>query len=406
MNSTPNSLTSDRKPVSSARLWMALLLGSLAAFAPLSIDMYLPALPELAGDFKAGTSMSQLSLTACLLGISIGQLLIGPLSDVQGRKKPLLIGLALYAVVSVLCVIAPSIETFVLLRFIQGLGGAAGIVISRAMVRDMYEGAEMTKFYSMLMLVNGVAPIAAPIAGGQILKWTSWRGVFIVLAIIGVLMLLAVWFGLKETLKEQNRLKGGLGSTLRTFQRLLKDRLFMGYALSQGLIIAGMFAYISGSPFVLQELFGLSAQMYSVCFAINGIGIIIASQVAGRLAGKVSATKILITGLSMASIGGVTLLVMILLDAGLFGVLIPLFFIVSSVGLVSTASFSLAMQNQGQSAGSASALIGLLSFVFGGCMAPLVGLGGSGTALPMGIVIASVNVLAVLCYTLLVKRVR
>ncbi|MUT66575.1 multidrug effflux MFS transporter [Paenibacillus sp. NEAU-GSW1] len=397
-------MKAEEKFAPGARLWMALLLGCLAAFAPLSIDMYLPALPQLADDFHAGASLSQLSLTACLLGISIGQLVIGPLSDVYGRRNPLLIGLVVYAAVSVLCVLAPSIETFVLLRFIQGFGGAAGIVISRAIVRDLYEGAEMTKFYSLLMLVNGVAPIAAPIAGGQILGWTSWRGVFIVLAAIGALMLLSVWLGLKETLGEKNRLKGGLGNTLRTFRGLLKDRVFMGYALSQGLVVAGMFAYISGSPFVLQQIFGLSAQMYSICFAINGLGIIIASQLAGRLAGRVSATRMLMTGLGMASLGGIALLALTIAEAGLFGVLVPLFVIVSSVGVVQTASFSLAMQNQGNLAGSASALIGLLSFVFGGFMAPLVGLGGSGAALPMAIVIAAVNCAAVLCYALLVRR--
>lgn len=404
MKQAANQLATAQQPSSLLRLWMAFLLGALAAFAPLSIDMYLPALPELASDFNAGTSMSQLSLTACLLGISIGQLLIGPLSDIRGRKKPLLIGLIVYVAASILCVVVPSIETFVLLRFVQGMGGAAGIVISRAIVRDLYEGPEMTKFFSLLMLVNGVAPIAAPIAGGQILNWTSWRGVFIVLAAIGALMFVAVTFDMKETLREQNRSAGGIGSTLRTFRLLLTDRVFMGYALAQGLIVAAMFAYISGSPFVLQDLYGVSPQMYSLFFAINGLGIIIASQTAGRLASRVSATRLLITGLGMASIGGVVLLVMILLDTGLYGVLLPLFFVVSSVGVVQTASFSLAMQNQGKSAGSASALIGLMAFVFGGLMAPLVGLGGSGTALPMGIIIATVNVLAVLSYVILVRR--
>ncbi|MFX3636470.1 MAG: multidrug effflux MFS transporter [Candidatus Pristimantibacillus sp.] len=407
MKSAAERLAASRQPVSRLRLWMAVLLGSLSAFGPLSIDMYLPSLPQLAGDFAADTSMAQLSLTACMLGISFGQLLVGPLSDVHGRKKPLLIGLVLYAIASILCVVSPSIETFVLMRFLQGLGGAAGIVISRAIVRDMYEGAEMTKFFSLLMLVNGVAPIAAPIAGGQILQWTSWRGVFFVLAVIGLLMLLAVVFGLKETLKEHNRSKGGIGNTLRTFRGLLGDRVFMGYAMTQGMVVAAMFAYISGSPFVLQGIYGVSPQMYSVFFAINGLGIIIASQVAGRLAGRVSATKLLLAGLGMASIGGIALLIMIIADAGgLYGLLIPLFFVVSSVGIVQTASFSLAMEKQGKSAGSASALIGLLSFIFGGCMAPLVGLGGSGTALPMGIVIASVNVIAVLCYAILVRRIR
>ncbi|ANY66803.1 Bcr/CflA family drug resistance efflux transporter [Paenibacillus sp. BIHB 4019] len=397
-------LASQQKPASSARIGMALLLGALTAFAPLSIDMYLPALPELANYFGASTSMAQLSLTACLLGIAVGQLIIGPLSDVFGRKKPLIIGLIVYVIASVLCIVAPSIETFVLLRLVQGLGGAAGIVLSRAIVRDMYEGPEMTKFFALLMLVNGVAPIAAPIAGGQLLQWTSWRGVFLVLGAIGLVMLLASWLGLRETLQEQNRLKGGLQSTLRTFGTLIRDRVFMGYALSQGFVTAAMFAYISGSPFVLQEIFGVSPQMFSLCFAINGLGIIIASQTAGRLAGKVSETKLLIVGLSMASIGGAALLLVILADLGLIAVLIPLFFVVSSVGVIQTASFTLAMQSQGKAAGSASALIGLLSFVIGAIAAPMVGLGGSHTALPMGLVIAASSILAVLFYVFMARR--
>ncbi|WP_341280040.1 Bcr/CflA family multidrug efflux MFS transporter [Paenibacillus sp. FSL H8-0537] len=397
-------LISKQQPTSSARIRMALLLGALAAFAPLSIDMYLPALPELANYFGASASMAQLSLTACLLGIAVGQLIIGPLSDIYGRKKPLMIGLIVYVIASVLCIVAPSIETFVLLRLVQGLGGAAGIVLSRAIVRDMYDGPEMTKFFALLMLVNGVAPIAAPIAGGQVLQWTSWRGVFLVLGAIGVVMLFASWLGLRETLQEQNRLKGGLQSTLRTFGTLIRDRVFMGYALSQGFVTAAMFAYISGSPFVLQEIFGVSPQMFSVCFAINGVGIIIASQTAGRLAGKVSETKLLIVGLSMASIGGVALLLVILADLGLIAVLIPLFFVVSSVGVIQTASFTLAMQSQGKAAGSASALIGLLSFVIGAIAAPMVGLGGSHTALPMGIVIAASSIIAVLFYVFMARR--
>lgn len=388
------------------RLWMILLLGGLSSFAPLSIDMYLPALPELAQDFGSSASLAQLSLTACMFGISFGQLLIGPWSDIQGRKMPLLIGLIIYIVASVVCVIAPSIESFIVLRFIQGVGGAAGIVICRAIVRDMYSGSELTKFFAMLMLVNGAAPILAPIFGGQLLQFTSWRGVFIVLGAIGLLMLLGVLLGLKETLPVANRQKGGISGTFKAFGGLLKDRLFMGYAVSQGLVTAAMFAYISGSPFVLQEIYGVSPQMFSVFFAINGIGIILGTQITGRLAGRIQERKLLIYGLGQAFVGGVTLLVMILLDVGLYGVLIPLFFVVSSVGIVSTSTFALAMQNQKKAAGSASALIGLLSTAFGGLMAPLVGIGGSHTAVPMGIIIACTTSLAGLCYIVFVHRGR
>ncbi|PEI94162.1 MFS transporter [Bacillus pseudomycoides] len=392
------------KPVRVNRLWMILVLGTLTAIGPLSIDMYLPSLPKLTDDLQTNASLAQLTLTACLLGLSVGQLFVGSISDIYGRRKPLIIALIIYVASSLLCAVAPSIWSLVLLRFLQGASGSAGIVISRAMVRDMYSGSEMTKFFSLLMLVNGAAPILAPIIGGQLLQFTSWRGVFIVLGVISVFMLVSAIFVLRETLPLEERETGGLAGTLATYGNLLKDRLFMGYALSQGLVSAAMFAYISGSPFVLQNIYGASPQAFSLFFAINGIGIIIASQITGRLAGKVNETTLFVMGVGIAAVGGLSLLLMIVLGAGLIGVLCSLFLVVSSVGVVSTTGFSLAMRNQKQAAGTASALLGLLQFISGALVAPLVGLGGSNTALPMGIVIALCEVGAVLCYIFMAKR--
>jgi len=400
MKSTPASLSTN----STSRVRMALILGTLSAFGPLSLDMYLPALPTLADEFHSSTSYAQLSLTACMVGLAVGQLLAGPLSDVRGRRTPLIAGLLLYTIASILCLVSPTMGSFVVLRFIQGAAGAAGIVISRAVVRDVYSGPELTRFFSLLMLINGVAPIAAPIIGGQLLAYTSWRGVFILLSIIGILTLVAVVVGLGETLPTERRSSGGLKQTLVTFRKIAGDRLFMGYALTQGFVSAGMFAYISGSPFVLQKIYGISPQMFSVCFAINGLGIILASQIAGRLAGKVSETRLLVAGLITAALGGTSLLIAILAGGNLISVLIPLFLVVSSVGLVNTASFALAMANQEKSAGSASALIGVMTFLFGGIVAPLVGLGGEGTAVPMGIVIACADLGALLIYVLMVGK--
>lgn len=400
MKSTPASLSTN----STSRVRMALILGTLSAFGPLSLDMYLPALPTLADEFQSSTSYAQLSLTACMVGLAVGQLLAGPLSDVRGRRTPLIAGLILYTIASILCLVSPTMGSFVVLRFIQGAAGAAGIVISRAVVRDVYSGPELTRFFSLLMLINGVAPIAAPIIGGQLLAYTSWHGVFILLSIIGILTLVAVVVGLGETLPAERRSSGGLKQTLVTFRKIAGDRLFMGYALTQGFVSAGMFAYISGSPFVLQKIYGISPQMFSVCFAINGLGIILASQIAGRLAGKVSETRLLIAGLLTAALGGTSLLIAILAGGNLISVLIPLFLVVSSVGLVNTASFALAMANQEKSAGSASALIGVMTFLFGGIVAPLVGLGGEGTAVPMGIVIACADLGALLIYFLMVGK--
>ncbi|MBB3111898.1 DHA1 family bicyclomycin/chloramphenicol resistance-like MFS transporter [Paenibacillus phyllosphaerae] len=403
MDSTSTKAATGKSVSGTKRLWMAIILGSLSAFGPLSLDMYLPALPALADDLDTSTSLAQLSLTACMLGLSLGQLLAGPLSDVRGRRMPLLVGLLVYAVSSVLCVWTTNIWAFLALRFIQGLAGAAGIVISRAMVRDVYSGTELTKFFSLLMLVNGAAPILAPIIGAQILRFGEWPTVFIVLAAYGLLMLVAVGGGLGETLPPERRMAGGVGETLRTFKRLIADRTFMGYALTQGFIMAGMFAYISGSPFVLQDIYGVSPQTFSLVFALNGLGIILATQITGRVAGKFGEAKLLVIGMGLAFIGGFVLLAMLAIEAPLAAVLPPLFFVVASVGVVSTSGFSLALQNHGQNAGSASALLGLLSFIIGGIAAPFVGIAGEDTALPLGIVIAIAELSAVICYLLLVR---
>lgn len=381
----------------------AIILGSLSAFGPLSLDMYLPALPKLAEELNTTASIAQLTLTACLLGLALGQLIAGPLSDVLGRRKPLIYSLVLYAISSLLCVFAPNAISLILFRFIQGLSGAAGIVISRAIVRDMYSGTELTKFFSNLMLINGAAPILAPIFGGQLLNYVSWRGVFVTLTLIGVVMLMSVVLGLPETLPQNKRQSGGMTATLAVFGTLIKDRKFMGYSLSQGFVTAAMFAYISGSSFVLQNIYLVSEQTYSLIFALNGVGIIIASQLAGRLAGKIKESTLLVVGLALAAIASLGLLSVIITDGSLVMLLIPLFFVVSSVGIVGTSSFSLAMQSQNEHAGSASALLGLLPFILGAAVAPLVGLGGDHNAIPMGIVIACADIIAILFYITMVR---
>jgi len=405
MNQQQGKLAIEATDTKKANLvWLIILLGSLSAFGPLSLDLYLPALPQLAESFHTSSSYAQLSLTACMIGLSVGQLFAGSLSDFHGRRLPLLIGLFVYAVSSILCAFSPSVGVLIALRFVQGLAGSAGIVISRAIVRDMYSGPELTKFYAMLMLVNGAAPIFSPVIGGQLLKVTPWEGLFVVLTGWGVLTLAGVWFGLPETLPLNQRMTGGIRETLSTFRRLLRDRNFMGFALAQALVFAAMFAYIAGSPFVLQNIYGVSPQLFSLFFAINGFGIIIAGQLTGRLASKVGEKRLFLIGLLIASVSGALLLVMIIYSAGLTAILIPLFFVVSSVGIVSTTGFSLAMRNHGYAAGSASALLGLLSFLLGGALAPVVGIAGDANALPMGIIIAAANIGALLCYFVMLRR--
>lgn len=401
-----NSVTSlaDGGPSRSQRLQLAVILGAIATIGPLSIDMYLPALPALGLYFDTSPAMVQLTLTFFLLGLASGQLVAGPLSDVHGRRIPLLFGMIIYAVSSLLCAFSPSIGLLIVLRFIQGLAGSVGVVISRAAVRDMYSGSELTRFFSLLMIVNGLGPIAAPVIGGQLLRVTDWKGVFVVLFVCGLLFAAVILLRLPETLPKERRIRSGLAGTLRTFRTLLGNAGFMGYALSQGFVMAGMFAYISGSSFVLQTIYGVSPQMYSLIFAVNGFGIILTGQIAGRMSARVGERKLLICGLLLSTSGGILLLITLLAGGGLLPILICLFAVVASVGLVGTTSFSLAMQDQGETAGSASALLGLLPLLLGSCAAPLVGLGGSGSALPMALVIAGAGLLSILSYLLLCRR--
>ena len=384
------------------RLVLTLILGALSAFAPLSIDMYLAALPEITVELQATASLGQLSLTACLLGISVGQFFAGPISDIYGRKWPLLAGLAAYALASLLCAVAPDIWTFIIFRFVQGFAGSAGIVISRAAVRDLFAGPEMTRFFAQLMLVNGAAPILAPVLGGLVLQIASWRVIFVILAVVGVVMLFTVLGGMRETLPPAKRMKGGVRTTLLVFRELLRNKTFMGYVLSQGFSMAAMFAYIAGSPFVIQEFFGASPQLFSLFFAVNSVGIICASQLTGRLASRIREEKLFAVGLGIGLSAAAILLAVILLAGSLYAVLVPLFFVIASGGIVGTTSFTLAMRDQAKNAGSASALIGIISFIFGGLMAPLAGMGGGHTALPMGLVILAAEIAAALAYFCLV----
>src|SRR6266480_3099718 len=247
----PKSSHNPKKP---RRVQLVFILGALTAFGLFSIDMYLPALPSLSRDFGTGAAQTQLTLSACLLGLALGQVIAGPISDALGRRRPLLVGLAAYALASLLCVVAPSVFVLVGLRFVQGAAGAAGIVIARAVVRDLHSGVAAARFYAMLMLVSGLAPILAPLAGGQLLHVTDWRGIFVVLGAIGAALLLAAWWTLPDTLAPEARHTGGLAATLSVFGGLLRDRSFAGYTLALGLAFGAMATYISGSPFVLEDI--------------------------------------------------------------------------------------------------------------------------------------------------------
>jgi DHA1 family bicyclomycin/chloramphenicol resistance-like MFS transporter len=397
---SPSAPTSRRQ-----HLLFVLVLGSLTAFGPLSIDMYLPGLPAMARSFGAGASGAQLTLTACLIGLALGQLLAGPLSDRLGRRRPLLFGVAAYSVASLFCALSPSLGVFTGLRLVQGLAGAAGIVISRAAVRDLYSGVAAARFFSILMLVNGLAPILAPVIGGQLLKVTSWRGVFVTLAVIGGVLLLGAAAAFHETLPPERRRTDGLRATLATMRGLCRDRVFVGYAVTCGLSFAAMFSYIAGSPFVLEDIYGISPQVFSAVFAANACGIVAASQLNHRLLSSHTPRALLRVALLAGAGAGVVLLTLVLVGGlGVWAVIVPLFVVVSSVGIVMPNSTALALTDHPEAAGSASALLGMLQFVFGAGVAPLVGVAGKHTAVPMAVMIALLSVGALVAMGALTRR--
>ncbi|MFD7403455.1 multidrug effflux MFS transporter [Streptomyces sp. NPDC059866] len=394
-----------RPPVRALRrtgLLVTLILGGLTAVPPLSMDMYLPAMPEVTESLYAPAATVQLTLTACLAGMALGQLVVGPMSDRWGRRRPLLTGLAVYIVATVLCAVAPTVESLVAFRLVQGLAGAAGIVIARAVVRDLYDGVAMARFFSTLMLISGVAPIVAPLIGGQILRVTDWRGVFVVLTAVGVLLAGVVWFRLPETLPPAERHRGGIGEALHSMRRLLADLPFTGYMLAGGFAFAALFAYVSASPFVIQEIHGASPQTFSLLFGLNSIGLVAAGQINGKvLVGRVRLDRVLALGLTVVVLAATSLLLMslgVFGEAGLVPVSGALFVLMTAMGFTLPNAQTLALLRTRHSAGSASALLGTSSFLIGAVASPLAGIGGEHTAVPMAVVQLAAALVAVACF--------
>ena len=386
------------------RLRLFVLLGSLTAFGPLSIDMYLPALPAIARDLAASESVVQLTLTACLIGLALGQIVAGPLSDSLGRRRPLLIGVAGYVIVSMLCAIAPSAWLLVVLRLIQGLTGAAGIVIARAIVRDLYAGSAAARYFSRLILVMGLAPILAPVLGAQVLRISTWRGIFLVLTIVTALLWLGAALALPETLPAARRSAGSFAGTLNIFGQLIRDTPFVGYAVAAGLAFGAMFAYIAGSPFVLQGIFHVSPQTFSLIFGMNAAGFVLASQINGSLVSRIRPARLLTGGLIANATAGLALLFVVASGFGLLAVLLPLFLLASSVGFIVPNAIALALSRRPDAAGTGSALLGVIQSGVAAFGAPIVGVAGTGTALPMAGVIAACGLGAITAYALTAGR--
>ncbi|MFI7606517.1 multidrug effflux MFS transporter [Micromonospora sp. NPDC049366] len=388
------------------RLRLVLVLGSLIAIGPLTIDMYLPSLPAITTDLHTTSAAVQLTLTGTLAGLAIGQLLIGPLSDAVGRRRPLLAGMALHIVASLLCVVAPTIGVVGVLRVLQGLGVAAASVVAMAVVRDLFDGAAFAKLFSRLMLVMGVAPILAPTLGSLLLRWSAWRGVFVALAVLGVALLIVAALGLRETLPPERRRHGGVVATLRVYGGLLRDRTFVGLILVAGLAMAALFAYVAGSSFVFQEQYGLDEQQFGLVFGAGAVGLITATQLNVRLLRRYPPQRILVGALLAGTVAGAALFSFAATGVGgLASVLASLWLVLAACGLALPNAPALALSRHGEAAGTAAALLGAVQFAVGALAAPLVGVLGTGSA-GMAVVVAGGMAAATLVLFVVVRPSR
>lgn len=377
---------------------LAALLLLLTVFGPISMDLYLPLLPALTHELGAATSFAQLTVTSCLVGLALGQLVAGPLSDRFGRRTPLFVGVAAYVVASVLCALSPSVGLLVVARLVQGLAGGVGLVISQSAGRDVYEGGALIRYYGRLTVLAGLAAVVGPLLGGQLAKMTDWRGLFLFLAAVGAVILLALAVGFRETLPRGRRTAGGLRHMAGDFAMLLRDRTFLGAVLVQGFVNAALFAYLSGATYVLQDEYHLSPQQYAYAFGLNSAAFMVCGFVAGRTTERWSVVGTLVVGLVMCALGALGLLLTALLGLPLVAVVASLVTMVGGVAATTPPATTLALTDYPDLAGTASSLLGTARFAFGAISAPLVGIAGAATALPLGIVTVASVALAVASY--------
>ena len=391
-------------PHASFRRSLPTLLLLLTVFGPISMDLYLPALPALTVELDAATSVAQLTITACLIGLAAGQLIAGPLSDRFGRRSILLVGIVAYVVTSALCAISPSVELLIAARFVQGLAGGVGIVIAQAAGRDIYTGGALIRFYGRLTVVGGFAAIVGPLLGGVLNAVTDWRGLFVFLAAIGAVLLVISVLVFAETLPFERRTRGGFAHTLHDFRTLLSDRVFLGAVLNQGFLYAALFAYLSGATFVLQDIYGLSPMGYAVAFGLNSAGFMTFGYLAGRAAERWSIAGTLTIGILVAGLGALGLLASGITVMPLWVVIVSLFLLASGVAISSPPATTLALVEYPRIAGTASSLLGMVRFGFGAVTAPLVGVAGALSILPLGVVTTVAVLLAGAAYLVLARR--
>ncbi len=376
-------------------LRLLLVLALLTTVAPFSIDMYLPGLPQLAADLGTDATRVQLTLTAFMLGLAGGQLVIGPLSDRFGRRRPLVIGAVVCAASAVVCALAPSIEVLVTARCVQGFSGAAGLVIARAVVADLRSGRAAAQAFSLLMTINGLAPVVAPVLGGIVIALSGWRAVFLALTAIAVVMAAGAILVVPETLPAGARHGGGLQELCRAIRQVLRARTFVAYALVLAFSFGALFAYISASSFVLQNVVGLSVGMFSVAFAANAVGIMVTSAGNARLVGRVAPARLLAVAVGVQVCAAVALAVLFGLGVTAAAAVLPVLFVSAAVlGGVFGNATALALEQVRRAAGTGSAVIGVTQYGMGALVTPLVGLGGDRAALPMAMTMTACSLLA------------
>lgn len=395
----------NEKVSATRKWWLIIFMGVISATGPLSLDMYLPGLPEMQKYFHSSASTLQLSITFCLIGLAVGQLIVGPISDRIGRRIPLIVGFTLYAITSLMLIFTNNIYLFILIRLIQGLAGSTGQVLSRAVARDMFSGHELTKFYAMLMAVNGAFPIISPIIGGMLLPIVQWQGIFGLLFIIGILVVLGVIFTLPETFVSDEQDQVTLVQTFKALGGMFSKRRFILIALTQGLVFGSLFSYISASSFVFQTYFHMTVGQFSLLYAINGLGIILGNNLPGYLPDRITDRDVMTGGLVGGLFAGVLLVGSLFVQPMAILVIIPLFITVFCVGIVNTVATSMAMSIEGrQNAGAASAVLGLLMNIIGALASPLAGVMGTQSYAPLAWLIFGFELLGLILFQMTASK--
>jgi DHA1 family bicyclomycin/chloramphenicol resistance-like MFS transporter len=388
------------------RIIFIVLLGALTALGPFTIDMYLPAFPILQEDFRTTEAAIQLTLAGTMIGFAVGQLIVGPLSDKVGRRIPLLIVTGLHVVASLLAAFAPSLVLLGAARVLMGMGAAAGGVVAMAIVRDLFGGRRLVVVLSRLALITGVAPVVAPLVGSALLEIMPWRGLFIVLAIYGALMLVCAVFLISETLPAARRQDRGATTVLQRYRAVFTDRVFVGVLVIGGMSFSGLFSYLSASSFLFQNTYDFNAQMYGILFAVNSIGLVIGNQIAARLAARFGPQWVLAFSTSALVVSAAAIIASDQLGLGLWGILIPLFVFMTSCGFTFPCVQVLALDRHGKAAGTAASILGAANFGVAGLISPLVGwLSGSAgiTATSMALVMFGCAVIGALSLWIIVR---